>query len=111
MPVSISTPRSNIGRHVFGAAALAFGLITLAWHDYNGWHLPGYIVYPAASAEIFGGAAIQLRRTAKTGAAVLGAVYLVFAFACHHSGYDSISRKIRSKDAYQLLYRVFPAER
>ena len=61
---------------------MAFGLITLAWHDYNGWHLPAYIVYPAAAAEIFGGAAIQFRRTAKTGAAVLAALYLVFALAC-----------------------------
>jgi len=61
---------------------LAFGLITLAWHDYNGGHLPSYIVYPAAAAEIFGGAAIQFRRTAKTGAAVLGTVYLVFALRC-----------------------------
>ena len=86
MPVSMSKsnskPSSNLGRHVFGAAALAFGLITLAWHDYNGWHLPRYIVYPAAAAEIFGGAAIQFRRTAKTGAVVLGAVYLVFALRC-----------------------------
>ena len=82
MPGSISTPSSNLGRHVFGAAALAIGLITLAWHDYNGWHLPGYIVYPAAAAEISGGAAIQFRRTAKTGAVVLAAVYLVFALRC-----------------------------
>jgi hypothetical protein len=94
MPVSTSKPgsepssefgstlRSNLGRHVFGAAALAFGLITLAWHEYNGWHLPPYIVYPVAAAEIFGGAAIQFRRTAKTGAAVLGVVYLAFALRC-----------------------------
>ena len=61
---------------------MAFGLITLAWHEYNGGHLPRYIVYPAAAAEIFGGAAIQFRRTAKMGAAVLGAVYLVFALRC-----------------------------
>jgi len=61
---------------------LAFGLITLAWHDYNGWHLPRYIAYSAAAAEIFGGAAIQFRQTAKTGAVVLGAVYLVFALMC-----------------------------
>ena len=80
-PVSPSTPGSNLGRHVFGAAALAFGLITLAWHEYNGWHLR-YSVYPAAAAEIFGGAAIQFPRTAKTGAVVLGAVYLVFALLC-----------------------------
>jgi hypothetical protein len=80
--MTASTPSSNLGRHVFGVAALAFGLITLAWHEYNGWHLPRYIVYPAAAAEIFGGAAIQFRRTAKAGAAVLGAVYLVFALMC-----------------------------
>jgi hypothetical protein len=76
------TPSSNLGHHLFGAAALAFGVITLAWHEYNGWHLPRYIVYPAASAEILGGAAIQFRRTAKAAAAVLGAVYLVFALRC-----------------------------
>ena len=67
---------------MFGAVALAFGLITLAWHEYNDWHPPRYIVYAAAAALIFGGAAIQFRRTAKTGAAVLGAAYLVFALLC-----------------------------
>jgi len=77
-----STPSSNPGRHVFGVAAVAFGLITLVWHDYNGWHQPRYVVYAAAAALIFGGAAIQFRRTTKTGAAVLGAVYLVFALQC-----------------------------
>jgi hypothetical protein len=80
--MTVSTPSSNLGRHVFGVAALAFGLITLAWHEYNGRHLPGYLVYAAAAALIFGGAAIQFRRTAKTGAAALGAVYLVFALQC-----------------------------
>ncbi len=77
-----STPSSNPGRHVFGVAALAFGLITLAWHDYNGWHQPRYLVHAAAAALIFGGAAIQFRRAAKTGAVVLSAVYLVFALQC-----------------------------
>jgi hypothetical protein len=80
--MTVSTPGSNLGRHLFGVAALAFGLIVLAWHEYNGWRLPRYIVYPAAAAGIFGGAAVQFRRTAKTGAAVLGAVYLVSALAC-----------------------------
>jgi len=61
---------------------LAFGLITLVWHDYNGWHQPRYLVHAAAAALIFGGAAIQFRRTAKAGAAVLVAVYLVFALRC-----------------------------
>ncbi len=61
---------------------MAFGLITLAWHDYNDFHQLRYIVYAAAAALIFGGAAIQFRRTAKTGAAVLGAACLVFTILC-----------------------------
>ncbi len=73
---------SNFGRHVFGVAALGAGLITLAWHDYNGWHEPRYAVDAAAAALIVGGAAIQFRRTTKTGAIVLGAVYCVFAVLC-----------------------------
>ncbi|HUL16461.1 MAG TPA: hypothetical protein VLV88_10715 [Terriglobales bacterium] len=77
-----STPRSNLGRHLFGVAALAFGIFTLAWRGYNGWHLLPYVAYLAAAAEILGGAAIQFSRTAKAGAAVLAAVYLAFALAC-----------------------------
>src|SRR6266478_7760446 len=80
--MTVATPSSNFGRHVFGAAALAFGLITLVWHDYNGWHQPRYLVNAAAAALIFGSAAIQFRRTAKAGAVVLAAVYLVFALRC-----------------------------
>jgi drug/metabolite transporter (DMT)-like permease len=63
---------------MFGVAALAFGLITLAWHDSNDGHQLRYVVYAAAAALLFGGAAIQFHRTAKAGAAVLGAAYLVF---------------------------------
>jgi hypothetical protein len=80
--MTVSTPSSNLGRHVFGVAALASGLITLAWHDYNGSHPLRYIVYAAAAALILGGAVIQFRPSAKTGAAVLGAAYLVFTLLC-----------------------------
>jgi hypothetical protein len=79
----------KLGRHVFGAAAFAAGLITLVWHDYTPqlsdiWKAHGgaVFVYAAAVAQIVGGVAIQFRRTAKAGALVLGAVYLVFAFLC-----------------------------
>jgi hypothetical protein len=77
-----SPPRLDLGRHVFGVAALAAGLITLAWHDYNDWPQLRYLVYAAAAAQIFGGAAIQFRLSAKTGAAVLVAAYLVFVLLC-----------------------------
>jgi hypothetical protein len=62
-------PRSlHLGRHVFGAASLVFGLITLAWHNYNDREQLRYIlnatngpvfVYSVAAAQIFGGGAIQ----------------------------------------------------
>ncbi len=77
-----ATPRSNLGRHVYGVAVLASGLITLAWHDYHEWPQLRYAVYAASAVQVFGGAAIQLRRTAKLGAAVLGVVYLFFVLLC-----------------------------
>jgi hypothetical protein len=73
---------SSFGRHVFGAATLAFGLIALAWHDDHGWHKLHYFVYAADAALILGGIAIQFRRTAKTGAAAVGAAHFLFALLC-----------------------------
>ena len=80
--MTASAPTSNIGRHVFGVAALALGLITLAWHDYSAWHQQRYIAYAAAAGQIFGGAVIQFRRTEKVGAVVLGGVYLASTLLC-----------------------------
>jgi hypothetical protein len=89
--MTISARSLNIGRHVFGVATLAFGIITLAWHNYKDWDQLRYLLnptdgpvflYAVAAAQIFGGVAIQFRRTAKMGAVVLGAVYLVFALLC-----------------------------
>ncbi len=88
--MSAPTPRSDLGRHVFGVAVLGFGLVALAWPDIYDWlplrhwnaQVGRVFVYAAAAAQIVGGAAIQFRRTAKTGAVVLGAPYLVFALLC-----------------------------
>jgi uncharacterized membrane protein YhaH (DUF805 family)/uncharacterized membrane protein YphA (DoxX/SURF4 family) len=77
-----SMPGSKVGRHVFGVAALASGVITLVWHDYSDWPQLRFLVYAAAVAQILGGAAIQFRRAAKAGAVVLGAAYLVFTLLC-----------------------------
>lgn len=80
--------RIYLGRHVYGLAAVAFGIITLVWHDFNGWqqirplgNVPHreILVYLAAAIEIVGGIAIQFPRTVRAGAIVLGAVYLTFA--------------------------------
>jgi hypothetical protein len=86
--MKVSTRSSNLGRHLFGVAAFALGVITLVWHDYrDSDQLRNLLtasdgpvfIYAAAVVQLFGGAALQFDRTAKTGATVLGAVYLVFA--------------------------------
>jgi hypothetical protein len=75
------------GRHVFGLAAVFFGLLTLAWHDFNGWQQirvlskfshPAILANIAGAVELFGGIAIQWRRTARAGAIALGAIYSIF---------------------------------
>ena len=79
----------NLGRHVYGLAAVGFGVITLVWHDLAGpWqqiqvlgNIPHreVLVYLAAGVELFGGLAIQWPRTARAGACALGAIFLTFA--------------------------------
>jgi uncharacterized membrane protein YphA (DoxX/SURF4 family) len=80
--------RIDLGCHVYGAAAVAFGVITLVWHDFNSWqqiqalgNVPHreILVYLAAAIEISGGIAIQWRRTARAGTVTLGTIYLIFA--------------------------------
>src|SRR5215469_4164818 len=81
--------RLYLGRHVFGIAAIAFGVIALVWRDFNSpWqqirvfgNVPHreILVYLAAAIFLFGGVAIQWSRTAQAGALALGAIYLFFA--------------------------------
>ncbi len=80
--------RIYLGRHVFGLAAIAFGIITFVWHNFNTWqqiqalgNVPHreILVYIAAAIEIFGGLAIQWPGTARIGALALGSTYLIFA--------------------------------
>ncbi|HYB61447.1 MAG TPA: hypothetical protein VEH50_08205 [Methylomirabilota bacterium] len=80
--------RIYFGRHVYGLAAVAFGVITLSWHDLNSWqqiqalgNVPHreVLVYLAAAIDLLGGVSIQWRRTQRIGAFALGALYLAFA--------------------------------
>jgi len=80
--------RIRLGRHVFGFAAILFGIVTLFWHDFNTWqqirplgNLPHseILAYVVAAIEILGGLAIQWSKTARAGAIALGSIFLVFA--------------------------------
>lgn len=75
------------GRHVFGLAAVGFGVIALIWPNPQNWpqlqsfgNLPHreILVYIAAAIEILGGIAIQWTRMARPGAFALGVLYLIF---------------------------------
>lgn len=76
------------GRHIYGIAAIAFGVITLVWHDFNIWQQirplgtvahRDILLFFAVVIELFGGVAIQWSKTARAGALALGALYLTFA--------------------------------
>lgn len=71
------------GCHLFGAAALALGVAAIVLHVQlvSSWTLPGRVVFlnVAAAAQIFGGIAIQLPRSARLGAILLLATYVLLA--------------------------------
>ncbi len=80
--------RIHCGRPVYGLAAVAFGVIALAWHDFNSWqqiralgNVPHRetLVYIVAAIEIAGGLAIQWQRSARAGALILFVIYFIFA--------------------------------
>ncbi len=80
--------RFCLGRHVYGLAAIVFGVCALVWHDFNTWQqvrplgdLPHRATFACIVGviEIAGGLAIQWRGTARAGATALGAIYLIFA--------------------------------
>jgi len=78
---------SNLGRHIYGLAAIALGIIGLVWGDFaTVWQpVPDSVPHRTALAYIVAvcllaaGAAIQWRRTARAGLLVLSFFYLVFA--------------------------------
>lgn len=74
---------SGVGRWVYGAAAIGFGVITLVWREFSAWqqNVPHWtaLLYLIAAVEILGGLAIFWTKTARAGAIVLGCLYLYFA--------------------------------
>lgn len=80
--------KKRFGRHVYGMAAVLFGIILLVWRDFNTWqqiralgNVPHkeILIYIFATFEITGGIAIQWNKTMGYGAIILGSVYLIFA--------------------------------
>jgi uncharacterized membrane protein len=78
---------SDIGRHCYGLAAIAFGLIGLVWGDFATVWQPvpttvphrTALAYLVAVCLVLAGAAMQWRRSAQAGAIVLSIIYFIFA--------------------------------
>ena len=72
-----------MGRYLFGVAALTLGVASLALQAQlvSGWTLPGsaFFLDVTAVAQIAGGIAILIPRSARVGAIILVAVYALFA--------------------------------
>ena len=78
-----------LGRHVYGIAAIGFGIISFTWRDLAGpWQQAQLFgnashhetfVYFVAAIELLGGLAIQWRRTARAGAILLATIFSIFA--------------------------------
>jgi hypothetical protein len=86
--MSLAQMKYDLGRHVFGVAAIAFGAMTWFFHDVETWPqlqmfgngpVRAAIVYLAATIAFAGGIAIEWRRTARIGAAMIGALFLFSA--------------------------------
>ena len=77
--------RLYLGRHVYGLAAIIFGIVTLGWRDFTTWQQNisrgVIVVYLVAVLELVGGVAIQWPKTARAGAAALAIIYTVFALS------------------------------
>ena len=77
--------RLYLGRHVYGLAAIIFGIVTLGWRDFTTWQQNisrgVIVVYLVAALELVGGVAIQWPKTARAGAAALAIIYTVFALS------------------------------
>ncbi|MCL5029925.1 MAG: hypothetical protein M1480_13010 [Bacteroidetes bacterium] len=72
----------HFGRHIYGLGAIAFGVITLFWHQISALgniSHPGILIYFVGAVELIGGLAIQWQRTVRFGALTLIAVYFIFS--------------------------------
>ena len=114
--------KNSLGRCVYGLAAIGFGICALVWHDVSSVQQVKALGDAAhrevltsivAVVEILGGAALQFRRTARLGAAVLGVVYFMFALLgvpsiiAHplvYNGYGNFFEQFSLASAALILY-------
>ena len=110
------------GRRIFGLGAMALGLLGLAWGDFlTGQPVPsGFpgrtaLAYAAGALTLFAGAAIEWRKTAAWGAAVLAVFYgvIVILFMNGHllltqyaqyGSYENLAEQVAIASGALILY-------
>ena len=79
-----------LGRRLFGASAIVFAVVSLLWHDSSMWQellplsapfgtIAGWVLF---IAQLAGGIAMLIPRTASRASLVLGAVYGLSVLSC-----------------------------
>lgn len=74
----------QFGYRIYGAGAIAFGIITLVWQQVNslgGISLPLSLVYTIGIFEIIGGLLIQWQGSKKIGALIIGSLFFIFTLS------------------------------
>ncbi|HXW50923.1 MAG TPA: hypothetical protein VEJ41_02940 [Candidatus Acidoferrales bacterium] len=117
----------QLGRYVFGAAAVLFGIVTLVFRELNDWQQFQFFDGLATNAtfatvigaaQLVGGIAILLPKTARTGAVVLGVLELIFAltwlplFAEKPAVYDRLANFFEQFSQFAgalIVYATFQA--
>jgi uncharacterized membrane protein YphA (DoxX/SURF4 family) len=73
----------QLGRNIYGLAAIVYGVITLFWHQINSLgniSNPEILVFIIGVVEIIGGLTLQWQKTLRIGALTLIAVHFIFLF-------------------------------
>ncbi len=73
---------NRIGHRVFGLGGIAFGIVTVVWHqisEVGGLSHPAAVVIAVGLAELLAGLAVQWEKTEKFGALTLTALFAIFS--------------------------------
>ena len=78
----------HLGRHIYGLAAVLFGILAFIWRDVNLWREilplgkvphPQAFLYIAGVVQLVGGLTVQWSTTRRIGALSLGGIYFILA--------------------------------
>jgi len=106
----------SLGRFVYGVAAIASGICALVWRHFDALAVVPHremFVCIAAITLVLGGAGVLWRRTARAGAAAVGAIFFIFALLgvpfilkqpLVYNGYGNVFEQLSLASGAVILY-------